>query len=195
VIASPALIRTAVGLGSNLGDRRAHLRAAVGALDRLGEIDTVSSVYETAPVGGPPQGSYLNAVVVLRTRLAPAELLDAFLEIEQSRGRQRRERWGPRSLDLDLLLYDDRVIDEPGLEVPHPEITRRRFVLEPLLEVWPEAALPDGTPLASLLPAVADQEVRRLGRLTPARVGRAATWVTAAIAVAVVLKQIARRRP
>ena len=190
----PAPIRAAIGLGSNLGDRRGHLRAAVAALSRLGDIEAVSPIYETAPVGGPPQGSYLNAVVVLRTRLAPRDLLLECLAIERARGRQRRERGGPRTLDLELLLYGDRAIDEPGLRVPHPEIARRRFVLGPLLDVWPGAALPDGSSLASLLPGVADQEVVRAGRLDPVCRSRATLLLAAGIVAALVAARAVQRR-
>lgn len=154
-------MRAAVGLGSNLGNRRATLDAAIEALALLGDVVAVSSLYETAPVGGPKQGDYLNAVVVLDTDLEPAELLEALLAIEADQGRVRTARFGPRTLDLDLLLYGDAVVDEPGLTVPHPRMTERRFVLEPLLEVWPDATFPDGTEIATLLPAVAAQEVIR----------------------------------
>lgn len=157
-------MRAAIGLGSNLGDRRANLDAAVAALAGLGEIDAVSSLYETTPIGGPPQDDYLNAVVLLDTELEPIELMDALLTIEADLGRVRAERFGPRTLDLDLLLYGDQVVDAPDLSVPHPRMTERRFVLEPLLEVCPGASLPDGRPLAAFLPAVADQTVLRVDR-------------------------------
>jgi len=151
-----------IGLGSNLGRRLAHLRAAVAGLRRLGRVVAVSALYETAPVGGPPQGPYLNAVAVLATDRSSREVLDGLLEIERSQGRRRAGRWGPRTLDLDLLLHGDRVVSEPGLEVPHPLMAGRRFVLEPLLEVRPDATLPDGTPVAPFLAEVAGQEVRRI---------------------------------
>jgi 2-amino-4-hydroxy-6-hydroxymethyldihydropteridine diphosphokinase len=153
--------RVALGLGSNVGDRRSHLDGAVAELARIGEIVAVSSYYETAPIGGPEQADYLNAVVVVDTDLDPADILEKLLEVERNHGRLRRERWGPRTLDLDLLLYGEDVIQEPGLSVPHPRMTERRFVLEPLHEVWPDATLPDGTPLGELLPRVADQELHR----------------------------------
>lgn len=151
----------AIGIGSNVGDRRSNLNAAIAALARLGEVVAVSSIYETAPVGGPPQDDYLNAVVLLDTTIEPAALLSAMLTIEAEHGRVRAVTDGPRTLDLDLLIYGDRVVDEPNVTVPHPRMTERRFVLEPLLEVWPDAALPDGTELRTLLPTVADQRVRR----------------------------------
>jgi 2-amino-4-hydroxy-6-hydroxymethyldihydropteridine diphosphokinase len=153
---------SAVGLGSNLGDRRGHLAAAIAGLGRLGERLAVSSLYETAPIGGPAQDDFANAVVVIETRRSARGLLEGLLEIERMAGRVRRERWGPRVLDLDLLLHGGESVDEPGLRVPHPRLGERRFVLEPLLEVWPAAALPDGTPLAGLLDATEGQTVRRI---------------------------------
>ena len=104
----------------------------------MGPVGAVSSVYETAPVGGPDQGDYLNAVVLAETDLPPADVLERLLDIERGMGRERRERWGPRTIDLDLLVYGDRSVDVPGLTVPHPRMAERRFVLEPLAEVWPD---------------------------------------------------------
>ena len=157
-------VRIAIGLGSNLGDRKTHLEEAGRAVsETIGSVVASSSLWETAPVGGPEQDPYLNAVVVVDTDLAPRSVLDRLLAIERDHGRERRERWGPRTLDLDLLLYGDQVIDSPGLTVPHPRLTQRRFVLEPLAEAWPEARLPDGTALSSFLPGVVDQEVTRFG--------------------------------
>lgn len=157
------MTRTAIALGSNLGDRLAHLRHALGGLRSLGSLVAVSSVYETAPVGGPPQGSYLNAVAILDTVLEPAALLEELQRIERAAGRRRDERWGPRTLDLDLLLYGRRTFDGPGLTVPHRRLRERRFVLEPLVEVWPGATTPDGRAVADGLAAVADQEVTLFG--------------------------------
>lgn len=108
----------------------------------------VSSVYETAPLG-PEQPDYLNAVVCAHTDLAPSDLLAAMQEIESELGRTRLIRWGPRTIDLDLLLYGDQVIDSEALKVPHPEMTKRPFVLVPLLEVEPDLALPSGQMLAA----------------------------------------------
>lgn len=155
--------RAAIGLGSNLGDRRALLGDAVRRLGECGVVAAVSSLLETAPLGGPEQGPFLNAVAVIDTALAPRALLEFCLGVEREAGRLRRVRWGPRTLDLDLLLYDRAVVDEPGLQVPHPRLTLRRFALEPLAEAWPEAALPDGTPVAVLLAGVADQQVTVAG--------------------------------
>ncbi|NNC74254.1 MAG: 2-amino-4-hydroxy-6-hydroxymethyldihydropteridine diphosphokinase, partial [Acidimicrobiia bacterium] len=119
---------------------------AVTALGQLGTVVAVSAPIETEPVGGPPgQGRYLNAVAVLDTNLEPRRLLDECLTIELAQGRVRDERWGPRTLDLDILLFGDRQIAQPGLTIPHPELARRPFVLEPLAEVWPDARYPDGS--------------------------------------------------
>jgi 2-amino-4-hydroxy-6-hydroxymethyldihydropteridine diphosphokinase len=127
-----------VGLGSNLGDRAAHLEAAIAALSATAGIESVecSSVYETDPVGPPPQGPYLNAAARFETSLGPELLLARLLAIERERGRRRTgERDGPRTLDLDLLLFGDRRIETPDLVVPHPRLHRRAFVLEPLAEI------------------------------------------------------------
>ena len=157
----------ALGLGSNVGDGAAHFAAAIAGLRRLGTVVAVSSYYRTAAIGGPDQDDYLNAVVLLETVLPAREVLLGAASIERERGRERdRERWGPRTLDIDLLLYGDERVDQPGLVIPHPRMTERRFVLEPLLEVWPDAALPGGEPLARWFDGVADQDVERLG--TPA---------------------------
>lgn len=133
-----------IALGSNLGDRAAHLRDAAIAMDALPGASVVaqSQVYETAPMGPPGQGPYLNAAVQLETSLEPDDLLVALRQIEQQHGRQRREKWGPRTLDLDILLYDDRVIDTPGLTIPHPHMHERWFVLQPLCEVAADVVHP-----------------------------------------------------
>lgn len=152
--------RSAIGLGSNLGDRREHLIAAVAGLRRLGELTATSSLWETAPVGDVPQGDYLNAVVILDTIRGPGPLLEQLLAIESAAGRLRGERWGPRIIDLDLLLYSDAVIDTPGLQLPHPRMHQRRFVLAPLAEVWPDAVVPGRGKVADLVAAVSDQKMR-----------------------------------
>src|ERR671922_865120 len=138
-----------LGLGSNLGDRLANLQGAVDVLRRGRGIDVTASsrVWETAPVGGPDQPDYLNAVVRVETHLAPEDLLAACLRAERELGRVRAERWGPRTVDVDLLLYDERAVDEPDLVIPHPRIGERAFVLVPLLELEPDPRLPDGTRL------------------------------------------------
>jgi len=127
-----------IALGSNLGDRAGFLLGAVAALSSGALADiALSPIYETAPLGPPGQGPYLNAVLAGRTRLSPRALLDELLAIENSFGRQRKERWGPRTLDLDLLDYADQVLDEPGLQLPHPRLHERAFVLAPLADVAP----------------------------------------------------------
>lgn len=127
-----------IGLGSNLGDRQEHLRAALRELAEAGDIRVLacSSFHETDPVGGPPgQPRYLNAVAELVTELGPRALLERLFEVEQRHGRERSVRHGPRTLDLDLLVYRERIIDEPDLCVPHPRMWERAFVMEPLAEI------------------------------------------------------------
>ncbi len=132
--------RAYLALGSNLGDRAARLQHAVDALDAYDAIDVVavSRVYATDPVGGPEQGEYLNAVVAVDTSLAPHELLRTAQAVEQSAHRERSVRWGPRTLDVDILLHGDTEIDDPELTVPHPRMWERDFVLVPLRDVAPE---------------------------------------------------------
>ncbi|HET9931929.1 MAG TPA: 2-amino-4-hydroxy-6-hydroxymethyldihydropteridine diphosphokinase [Polyangiaceae bacterium] len=130
-----------VGLGSNLGDRFSYLRFAVRRLAELGADLRVSGIYETEPLG-PPQPRYLNAAVRARFELSPRSLLNSLLEIERAAGRERRERWGARTLDLDLLWIAGVSVNEPDLRVPHPELTRRAFALAPLVELAPEATDP-----------------------------------------------------
>jgi 2-amino-4-hydroxy-6-hydroxymethyldihydropteridine diphosphokinase len=128
-----------VGLGANLGDREATIRAAIAELPG---VLGVSTLRETDPVGVTDQPRFLNGVAALETGLQPQELLDLLLAVERRLGRERRERWGPRTIDLDLLLYGDEVIDEEGLTVPHPHLHERRFVLEPLAEIAPSLVIP-----------------------------------------------------
>ena len=143
------MTRAHVALGSNLGDRMATLDAAVRALDAdaLTHVMAVSKVYETEPVGGPVQGPYLNAVAVLETDRDPHELLRLLLAIEALLGRDRgagAERWGPRTADLDLVLYDGPPVHDEDLVVPHPRARERGFVLVPLVDADPLATFPDG---------------------------------------------------
>jgi 2-amino-4-hydroxy-6-hydroxymethyldihydropteridine diphosphokinase len=141
-----------IGLGANLGDREENIRAAIERLAELGAL-LVSSFRETDPVGVTEQPRFVNAVAELETELGASALLGQLLEIERELGRDRsrEQRWGPRTIDLDLLLYGDEVIDEPGLTVPHPRLAERRFVLEPLHELAPDLALPDGRRIRDLL--------------------------------------------
>jgi 2-amino-4-hydroxy-6-hydroxymethyldihydropteridine diphosphokinase len=142
-----------VGIGSNLGDREAQLSRAVELLSAEDgiEVSGVSQIRETEPVGPVEQGPFLNAAVQLATELAPRELLDRLLGIEQQMGRVRCERYGPRTIDLDLLLYGDEVVDEPGLIVPHPRLKERRFALEPLSDLDPSLTIPGSGPISALL--------------------------------------------
>jgi 2-amino-4-hydroxy-6-hydroxymethyldihydropteridine diphosphokinase len=144
--------RVFVGLGSNLGDRELNLRRALVRLEQLGSV-RVSSFRETDPVGVTDQPKFLNAAAELATELPPREVLERLLEIERELGRDRatERRWGPRVIDLDLLLFGEEAIDEPGLTVPHPRLADRRFVLEPLCELNEDLALPDGTRIRDLL--------------------------------------------
>jgi 2-amino-4-hydroxy-6-hydroxymethyldihydropteridine diphosphokinase len=140
-----------LALGSNLGDRLQTLQRAVELLDARARIDVIRSsrVYETEPVG-PPQPAYLNAVVEVRTDLEPRELLKQTQEVEDALGRVRAERWGPRTIDVDVLTFDERTIDEPDLVVPHPRMHERGFVLVPLGELDPDPMLPGGRKLSAL---------------------------------------------
>ena len=140
----PIMARACVGLGSNLADRRQNLDDAVRRLGRLDAVRVlrVSSYHQTAPVGGPPQGDFLNAAVQLETTLPPLALLCRCLEVEAEMGRQRDVRWGPRVIDIDMLLYGDEVIESPGLVLPHPRMHERLFVLDPLVELAPDLVHP-----------------------------------------------------
>ena len=154
------MTRYAIGLGSNLGDRLDYLTSACSAIEeKLGPI-IVSSLYETEPVGGPEQGAYLNAVVVVETSRDPDDVLAVLQDIERSRGRERSVRWGARTLDLDIVAGPAR--DTERLAIPHPRAAEREFVLRPLVEVWPEASLGDGLTASTALSRVSGQGVDRL---------------------------------
>lgn len=156
-----------LGLGSNVGDRIAHLQLGVDGLhaSRGVRVDAVSGVYETAPVGGPPQGDFLNLAVRVATTRSPSSLLRACQRIERAAGRVRDVRWGPRTLDVDILLYDDRSISTRRLHVPHPRLVERPFALVPLIEVAPGAALPDGRSLVQVVAGLAPiTDVTLIGR-------------------------------
>jgi 2-amino-4-hydroxy-6-hydroxymethyldihydropteridine diphosphokinase len=157
----------AIGLGANLGDPVAALRAAVDAIDALPTttVLVVSDVFGTDPVGGPPdQPEYANAAALVETSLAPRALLRELLRIEAAAGRERLVHHGPRTLDHDILWWQGRVIHEPDLQVPHPRLFERRFALEPLLDVMPEPQF------AEAVAALPDQGVRRLGPLLDATI-------------------------
>ena len=153
-----------IALGANLGDPVATVLAAFGALANLNESRVVhtSSLYRTAPVGNTEQPEFINAVAALDTTLAPEALLDALLDVEQRFGRIRAEKNGPRTLDLDLLLYNELELDLPRLTLPHPRLHLRAFVLLPLAEISPKMQLPRRGTIAAWLPAVANQGISRL---------------------------------
>jgi 2-amino-4-hydroxy-6-hydroxymethyldihydropteridine diphosphokinase len=149
------LTRAYVGLGANLGDREATIRRAV---ERLGvepgiEVVAVSTLRETDPVGYADQPRFLNGAMAVETGLSPRDLLDRLLDVERELGRERQagSRYGPRTIDLDLLLYGDTVVDEPGLTIPHARLAERHFALEPLHELDPSLRLPDGRAVQELL--------------------------------------------
>jgi len=156
-----------VGLGANLGRREETLRAALAELGRRPGVRVVraSAFRETEPVGGPPgQPCYLNAAAELLTTLEPEELLTVLQQVEDAFGRTRQVRWGPRTLDLDLLLYGDEVIVDRKLRVPHPELVVRRFVLAPLAELCPERVVPGtGLSVAALLARAPRDDVTAVG--------------------------------
>ena len=150
-----------LALGSNQGDSAAILQGAVNDLAQVDglRLTQVSAVYETDPVGGPEQDRYLNAVVLGRTELAPAELLAATQAVEQRWHRVREVRWGPRTLDIDIIAIDDLVLDTDDLVLPHPRAHERGFVLVPWLEADPQAELTGFGSVALLVPALGDQAV------------------------------------
>lgn len=158
-----------LGLGSNLGDRQAALEEALSLLERRGFlVRTRSSVWQTEPVGGVAQDWFLNQVVEGATTLSPEELLEACLDTEREMGRVRLERNGPRLIDVDILLFGDERRDEPGLQIPHPRLHERRFVLEPLFEIAAEVRHPTlGLTVAELRDRCPDTSEVRL--LAPAR--------------------------
>src|ERR687898_2047127 len=152
--------RAYIGLGANLGDREERLRAAVAALGATDGIDVVavSAFRETDPVDYLDQPRFLNGAVAVETALAPRELLDALLAVERSLGRTRDgPRFGPRTIELDLLLYGEESFDEPGLTVPHPRLHERAFALEPLAELEPGLVVPGQGPLETLLAKLSAQ--------------------------------------
>jgi 2-amino-4-hydroxy-6-hydroxymethyldihydropteridine diphosphokinase len=159
---------TFLGLGSNLGDRLDYLQRAIDLLDADPKVhvDQVSTVYETEPVGGPDQGPFLNLAARIRTRRSPRRLLRLCHEVEKAldrvrpgmRGRPLQERWGPRTIDIDILLWPGRVVATRSLQIPHPRLAERAFALVPLVEVAPGMRMPDGTSLATLLARLAPIE-------------------------------------
>lgn len=129
-------------MGSNIGNREGNLRAAIERLRELGNVTAISSLYETEPVEFTEQPWFLNCVVALETERTPRELLEGMLEMERAMGRERVQPKGPRVIDLDIVLFGEQIVEEPQLEIPHPAMHLRRFVLEPLAEIAPEAKHP-----------------------------------------------------
>ena len=158
------MARVFIGLGSNEGERLERISQAMHTLASVSGIRMiqVAMISETEPMGGPPQGPYLNTVAEIETTLRPRELLDVLQEIERRLGRQpSAQRWAPRPIDLDILLYDDLVIQEPDLVIPHPRMHERRFVLEPLAQLAPDLVHPIlGQTIASLLAQIDQPSVR-----------------------------------
>lgn len=141
--------RAVLSIGSNLGDRMAHLQGALDALALRVDVIAASGIYETAPVGGPEQDNFLNAVVIVDTSASPHDLLALCQEIEASHDRVREVRWGPRTLDIDVIAIEGVVLDDPALTLPHPRAHERAFVCVPWLDADPSAVLPQG-PVADL---------------------------------------------
>jgi 2-amino-4-hydroxy-6-hydroxymethyldihydropteridine diphosphokinase len=151
-----------LSLGSNLGDREANLREAIAQLKDGGSLRALSATYETQPVDLPNQPWFLNCVVEIETEKTPRELLKSALSIEAAMGRLRFRDKGPRKIDIDVLLFGDRIVDEPGLQIPHPAMHQRRFVLKPLAEIAPNARHPVLDKAASeLLAALAEGQIVR----------------------------------
>ena len=155
-----------LGLGGNLGDRRQLMRSAVADLRQLLDDVRVSALYESAAWGVTDQPAFLNAVVRGRTSLAPLDLLDATQDIERALGRVRDQRWGPRLIDIDILLYGAERIDEPRLVVPHPYLNQRGFVLRPLADLAAGLTLPDGSLVGELLTTVSQDNLRQIAAPT-----------------------------
>jgi len=147
-------MKVVIALGSNIGDTNSHLHHAIEELGKVVTIAKVSSFYKTAPVGGPEQDDFLNAVLIAESDLDPLDILVAMQEIETLAGRTRDIHWGPRTLDLDLISYGDAIIAEPHLELPHPRAHERVFVLEPWLEIDPEGELAGKGKIKDLLAAI-----------------------------------------
>jgi 2-amino-4-hydroxy-6-hydroxymethyldihydropteridine diphosphokinase len=164
-----SLVEVVIGLGSNLGDRRRTIARASEEVGRLGELRGRSALYETAPLG-PPQPAFLNGALHLSTELEPVPLLSALLAIERRLGRVRRESWGPRTIDLDILWFRERSFESPELSVPHPGLRERTFALRPLVDLVPDATDPrDGTAYREILALLGPLGVREIA-------GSRVTW-------------------
>jgi 2-amino-4-hydroxy-6-hydroxymethyldihydropteridine diphosphokinase len=148
-------VKTVIALGSNLGDSKSIFSDAIIQIGKSVEVQSISKFYETIPVGGPEQPNYLNAVLIGDTQMPPLELLTQLQSIENSAGRVREVRWGPRTLDLDLIIYGDLLMKEELLTLPHPRAHERSFVLEPWVEIDPQAVLPGYGKIGVLLKQIA----------------------------------------
>ena len=151
-------MKVVIALGSNLGERAENISRAVSELNKIIEVTHLSTIYETDPVGGPEQPDYLNAVLIGKSELDPADLLTKTLEIESALGRTREVRWGARTLDIDLIVAGDVVSNSEFLILPHPRAHERAFVLEPWLEIEPDAVLPGRGSVAALLSQLSIEE-------------------------------------
>ncbi len=166
--------RTYIGLGSNLDDPLSQVQTAVSELAALPDCTLIvqSPWYRSVAIGPGDQPDYINGVVCLDTTLSAETLLDALQAIESDHNRIRDQRWGPRTLDLDILLYGDQVIDTPRLQIPHCWLTRRNFVILPLADIAPELTLPDGTSLASRVLNISREDIARLDQQDVAESGK-----------------------
>ena len=151
-------MKVVLALGSNLGNRESNIELAVSELEKIIEITHLSTLHETAPVGGPKQGDYLNAVLIGESELNPHELLARTSEIETKLGRVREVRNGPRTIDIDLIVFGELQINTPDLELPHPRAHEREFVLAPWLEIDPNAQIPGRSSVAKILAELAVSE-------------------------------------
>jgi 2-amino-4-hydroxy-6-hydroxymethyldihydropteridine diphosphokinase len=155
-----------IALGANLGDRRANLAEALRRMEPDIHVEAVSALYESPPQPPAPPPAYLNAACRVATSLEPLDLLDRLKRIERDLGREAAERWAPRPIDLDIALYNDRIVDEPGLVIPHPRLTERAFVLRPLLDLDPNLTHPaTGERLSDLLRRLSEQTLTKVGPL------------------------------
>lgn len=165
------MAKVLLGLGTNVGNRKANLKQALRHLEEAGlSFKKISSVYETEPIGVENQGWFFNMVIEAQTGLTPQDLLSVAKHIEKEMGRMPSKRWGPRLIDIDLLMFDGMEIDvttsrNGHLQLPHPELKNRAFVLLPFLEIEPQASLPDGRPLKDFLAYTKDQKIKKLWRL------------------------------
>ena len=161
------MTRAYLGLGSNLGDRMEFLKEALRSIDQQREIEVtnVSSVYETEPIGKVDQPSFLNCVAVIETGLAPRELLEVTSRIELELKREREVRWGPRTIDIDILLFDDLVVDETDLVIPHPRLCERAFAVVPLMELSSDIVIPGVGKASECLECITGQGINKLAAL------------------------------